>query len=39
MIWVRGGSGAYEKGDTSLWVEEEKENEVDESEIVTWDRR
>ena len=28
----------YEKGETSLWVEEEKENEVDESEIVIWDK-
>ena len=27
-----------EKGETSLWVEEEKENEVEESEIVTWDK-
>ena len=24
----------YEKGETSLWVEEEKENEMKESEIV-----
>ena len=26
----------YEKGETSLWVEEEKENDVEESEIVIW---
>ena len=27
-----------EKGETSLWLEEEEENEVEESEIVTWEK-
>ena len=28
----------YKKGKTTLWVEEKKEDEVEESELVIWDK-